>query len=319
MDKLNSIQSLRGIAVLFVALSHVGFISFGAFGVDLFFCISGFIMMFITEKTTNHFFAKRLIRIVPLYWLVTTMVFVLVMIKPGLLNSTTADYTHYFKSLFFIPFDKNGYIEPILGPGWTLNYEMFFYFVFFLSLLVSFRYRGLILSMVFVFLVLFGALFEGSMYWDFYTNPIILEFCFGILAYYLIKKDFSVSFSLGVLCILVLIFVCLFIRIREFEDLRFLLWGLPMFLVFLVAVKINLCFYGSSVLEKIGDASYSIYLTHLFVILGVDRLLFSMKSLSLGSAVVAILSIAVSVIIGFLVYRLVELPIHRYLSVRVFK
>ena len=58
----DSIQALRGLAALFVVFQHIRFLNFGAFGVDIFFCISGFMIMFTTEKSTKYFFRKRLIR-----------------------------------------------------------------------------------------------------------------------------------------------------------------------------------------------------------------------------------------------------------------
>ena len=67
----DSIQALRGLAALFVVFQHVRFLNFGAFGVDIFFCISGFMIMFTTEKSTKYFFRKRLVRILPLYYLMT--------------------------------------------------------------------------------------------------------------------------------------------------------------------------------------------------------------------------------------------------------
>ena len=67
----DSIQALRGLADLFVVFQHVRFLNFGAFGVDIFFCISGFMIMFTTEKSTKYFFRKRLVRILPLYYLMT--------------------------------------------------------------------------------------------------------------------------------------------------------------------------------------------------------------------------------------------------------
>ena len=57
----DSIQALRGITALFIVLEHVRFLNCGAFGVDIFFCISGFMIMFSTHKDTAYFLRKRLI------------------------------------------------------------------------------------------------------------------------------------------------------------------------------------------------------------------------------------------------------------------
>ena len=69
--RFDSIQAMRGLAAFSVILQHIAFIENGAFGVDIFFCISGFIMMYVTETRTDYFMAKRLVRIVPLYYFIT--------------------------------------------------------------------------------------------------------------------------------------------------------------------------------------------------------------------------------------------------------
>lgn len=74
-DKLDSIQLLRAIAATAVVVYHIPLFREGAWGVDIFFVISGFIMALVTERSTRHFFAKRVIRVVPLYWLGTFGVF----------------------------------------------------------------------------------------------------------------------------------------------------------------------------------------------------------------------------------------------------
>ena len=127
-NKITNIQVLRFIAAFSVMMVHLPLIGFGIWGVDIFFVISGFIMMYVTEKNHKNFFLKRLIRIIPIYWILTFGVFSVAILKPDLLNNTTADYEHLLKSLFFIPFNKNetGHF-PILFLGWTLNYEMIFY------------------------------------------------------------------------------------------------------------------------------------------------------------------------------------------------
>jgi len=46
-------------------------LSFGAIGVDIFFILSGFIMMLVSEQREDKpikFFARRLLRIIPIYW-----------------------------------------------------------------------------------------------------------------------------------------------------------------------------------------------------------------------------------------------------------
>ena len=80
----DSIQALRGLAALFVVFQHVRFLNFGAFGVDIFFCISGFMIMFTTEKSTKYFFRKRLVRILPLYYLMTLGTYLLLLLFPSM-------------------------------------------------------------------------------------------------------------------------------------------------------------------------------------------------------------------------------------------
>ena len=78
---------MRGLAALTVVFMHIQMVANGAFGVELFFCISGFIMMHVTEKNTEHFIIKRAIRIVPLYWLATFATAALLIIMPSMFRS----------------------------------------------------------------------------------------------------------------------------------------------------------------------------------------------------------------------------------------
>ena len=148
------IDALRFFAAFYVVISHL----IGAFtkhesfiylflGIDIFFIISGFVMMVSTQISSRHFFIKRIIRICPLYWGLTLVTFTIALIVPYLFENTTANFEHLFKSLFFIPFDKNGLgYFPILYVGWTLNYEMFFYLLFAIALIFHSEFRGIITS-----------------------------------------------------------------------------------------------------------------------------------------------------------------------------
>ncbi len=137
--RFSSIQTLRALAALSVLFYHESSTKFtvGAVGVDIFFVISGFIMGTIGYRETPlDFMMKRIIRIVPLYWLVTAAV-CLVSLIPGVFHQFSCDLPSLLQSLFFIPYvNQAGHIEPLMVPGWTLNYEMFFYAVFAVGLAI---------------------------------------------------------------------------------------------------------------------------------------------------------------------------------------
>ena len=120
---------------------------FGGAGVDIFFVISGFIMVYTTmdrEITPWSFMADRIARIVPAYWAATLGVFFLALVAPSLLQTSHMQWGELFKSLVFVPFRKaNGLVQPVLFVGWTLNYEMFFYLMFAAGLLNSQQKMGI--------------------------------------------------------------------------------------------------------------------------------------------------------------------------------
>ena len=202
-SRFPQIQALRGLAALLVVTQHIRFLGQGAFGVDIFFCISGFMIMLTTYQDTKAFFRKRLIRILPFYYLMTIGTFLLLVFFPSLFEQTKASVSQLFKSLLFIPFDMgNGVIQPLLRIGWTVNCEMFFYLIFWISFHISHKYRGIVCSGILFVLVGAGALLTGGASFDgmasvflannpsalwapvlFYADPIMLEFALGILCY----------------------------------------------------------------------------------------------------------------------------------------
>src|SRR5215470_12318280 len=113
-----TIQVLRAFAAYLVVLVHLAplvsmaggaedALGFGYAGVDLFFVISGFIMVYTTSRRETQpwdFFAHRIARVVPMYWLLTLVVFAGVVFVPSLFQSTQANVVQLIKSLFFVPF-----------------------------------------------------------------------------------------------------------------------------------------------------------------------------------------------------------------------
>ena len=188
-----SVQYLRGIAALLVALHHATAVqdwlfnpvagsTVGLAGVDIFFVISGFVMYVAArEETATQFIARRIVRVAPLYWLATFGFFgFLALGFFGGLNGF--DYSRLWKSLLFIPHfhpEHPGFAWPVLIPGWTLNYEMFFYGLFALAILTRRIVPTLLLAIG--ALVLAGSLLHPTdAILSTYTSPMLLEFAAGL-------------------------------------------------------------------------------------------------------------------------------------------
>ncbi len=326
----DSIQALRGIACLFVMLQHIRFVYVGAFGVDVFFCISGFMAMFTTYSDTSCFLRKRLIRILPLYYLVTFITYFAYLYKPELFASTDANLVSLFKSLLFIPFDiGDGVIQPLVRVGWTLNCEMLFYLLFFLSFKISHKYRGLIVSVMLSCLAAFKPLLERwvSLLDDgfkseltpivsFYFNPIMLEFALGVLAYYAVLKLYVWIKNTGnkslcyVSCFFSPVIICLMIIITFKGSVdgmyRVLNWGILAFFLLIFTVLAGVYVKALKPLVFVGNISFSLYLVHYYPITYLDRKIFDFSTFSLRSLFGVILSFALCIVLAYVTWFIVE-------------
>lgn len=341
----SSIQVLRGIAALSVVFFHVSEMLLqytdgnglfcklsslwytGAAGVDLFFVISGFVMvqstrgMFGQKGASEAFIRRRLIRIVPLYWFYTSIMLVLVLL-PFTLRGQVFSWIFTFKSFFFIPAfnPSNGLDLPLLPPGWTLSYEMYFYLIF--SLLLCFHKRFLLPVITAIF---FFSAFAGQ--WLQVQNPIIkvvmspllLEFVFGCyLAYLVNRREISsrICFLLIGGALLALFLVC---GIKVDNQTRFIFWGMPVFFLMtgLVFLEKRGTLFPSSLLRLMGDSSYSIYLSHVFIVLCVSTLVKRKTHFhALPNDILASCTIMSCIIIGYLSYRYIEQNVSRVLVPR---
>jgi peptidoglycan/LPS O-acetylase OafA/YrhL len=129
--KSSWLQAVRGAAALAVLIYHIvpGF-SFGQAGVDVFFVISGFIMVYSSARLFGQpgapgtFFARRLIRIVPLYWATSAVLLIEILLRYGNLDAAGTSTMAAVASFFFIPWAQpDGSISPLHAVGWTLNFE----------------------------------------------------------------------------------------------------------------------------------------------------------------------------------------------------
>lgn len=262
---LTSIQYLRGIAALAVVAMHTGwtYSDIGAAGVDVFFVISGFIMVHVSRREPSPimFLRARALRVVPLYWLLTLV---------GAALAGLDDIPRILASLAFWPragWDGRDY--PVLLPGWTLNYEVFFYFVFAATLLLPARRRLPALSVGLAGLVAFGiAVHPAHIAAATYTGPLLLEFLAGAWLCRAWQQGWAPKGRWGLLLAAFGALALLAqVRLGPSGDLRCMTWGLPAVLIVAGALGAEAGGRLPNVpgLRRLGDASYALYLTHLAV------------------------------------------------------
>jgi exopolysaccharide production protein ExoZ len=330
-----SIHYLRAVAALMVVfcyieipLARIGYQGFWPGflegGVDIFFVISGFVIFLSIQSRSMgvlDFYKRRLMRIVPLYWIVTTFLVLVAIFTPQFLKSIRFDAMHVAASYAFLPYPSpaDGLLYPILVPGWTLNYEMLFYAAFGLCLFLLPRWRVLAVSAVLIALPLLGILVRPD--WPpaiFLTSSILLEFLFGVgIAWVLSKCAGSRKAGVSLLFAGMMLFMASPFIAQHVDLLRFILLGVPATMIV----------SGALLLEKaralpiwplpklLGDSSYALYLTHGIALSAMGqlwlRLPFGSGGLSL--AVFSILTLLASLLGGIVTYRLVDEPLQNWL------
>ena len=326
---IDNVQVLRAAAALLVVFVHLdvflkalGVPAFGHGGVDLFFIISGFIMVYTTRARPigpGAFMLNRFTRIAPIYWLITLGVYAVALAAPSLLQATSSDPEQLVKSLLFIPFQKsNGLVQPVLFVGWTLNFEMFFYALFALGLMFPARRAGgLAVAGMLLALVLAGALLHpGSVVAEFYTRPIILEFAAGMaLAAFGSTLSVRSAGGRGVLHAAVVLGLAALAGVPLLwpELSRVITQGIPALVVAASAIALHQSGvrWSAPWLLLLGDASYSMYLTHPFVTQAAQK---AGKVIGLSPAVAAALALVTLVLVcvtGVFTHRWLEKPLTR--------
>lgn len=328
------IQYLRGFAALMVVYHHTktqipmlepylpG--QFGALGVDIFFVISGFII-FITARETQptplDFFVRRVIRIVPLYWLLTLLMCAIWWVAPSLFKTLIVTPVSLIQSLLFVPHYSLSFPEhvfPLLVPGWTLNYEMFFYLIFALLLPLPMRVMVGLVVLILGALVIMGSVlgpFDSAAAVT-YTNLMLLEFAAGVgLGYWWVhRRGIGMPASVGLTLFACGWFLLAFNSVHPTAKLVDVVAA-----TLIVAGSLNHRFlsWNNRALKQVGDATYAIYLSHIFV-LGVVRLIWvrvvDVEPSVFHAMVFACVAMLACTVAGLLVHRWLERPITQSLN-----
>jgi len=341
-EHLTSLQALRFIAATSVLIGHVqaetvhlGIDPTGEFkifepipwgaGVDIFFVISGFIIHHISAnkepglRSVVDFAAHRIIRIVPLYWIFSALMLVATVMFAHQLRRGQLDATHVFASFLFIPWPPSPDLtaRPLLAQGWTLNYEMFFYLCFAALLALRADRRIGLLVALFVTLIAIGVVFHPkNTTLDFYSNPIIAEFVFGVVLSSLRRRT---TFLPRVVVVLFVVggIVGLHFGEQLSESLglsRAIARGLPAALIVAAFVLPNRFSSPHSttsrVASELGDASYSLYLSHPFVYNAIA--LIWKKAIPGAPYAFVIVSFFACTVASLLIYRVIERPLLAY-------
>jgi exopolysaccharide production protein ExoZ len=301
---IQNLNLLRFISVSLVIFYHTQIFNLhlGRFGVDIFITLSGFLITkSLYERTRNEFIISRLAKILPSYFFITISIVLIHSIYPELIESNYITHSEIIKSLLFVPYiNKAGNYSPILPVGWSLNFEIMFYIVAFLSFLISRKKYFYILSLSLILIWIFSSQASEEII-RFYANSIIFEFLLGSLIYYLpniqLKNGYFFLLS-AISFILALISESYFL-----ETNRFAFFGVISFLIVYLfkssESKTRPIGVIKKVLSELGAASYSIYLTHYFVI-KLLKILFGLSTL------VSLISYVTSICIGYIFYILFE-------------
>lgn len=313
-NNLTNIQMLRAFAAINVVILHIfanasiyGFSKFnttalwqnwGKCGVDIFFVISGFIMVYTQyhkQYSPARFFLNRAIRILPVYWVLLFIVISMHLFLPGAFLKTHFELSWAINS-FFLTSQFFQHRWPMIFDAWTLEFEMLFYVLFAASLFISQLRFSLITT---------AALIILCVVITHYT--IMLEFLFGMIVGVLfIYRKMDTRISIVVLLVgAILLFSSLVFPIQTIH--RVILWGIPAMMI--VFGLVNLPQYKNTLLMKLGDASYSIYLFQVFAYLLFYKTLTLLHASHRFDVLYMIVCVFFTVSCGYLIYLTLELKL----------
>ncbi len=327
------LQVLRGLAALMIVFLHLGVAEarygsdgyqflegfrVGAAGVDIFFVISGFVMMLVVQNKNPRpvlFLKNRLSRIYPNYWIYFLIVVLVWMIRPGWVNSSMSGTPDFLSS--FLLFPSAG--PPVVSVAWTLEFEIFFYLVFTLFLWISREHLAPLLIGTFGVLVILGVIYQPeSLLLERITHPLLIEFSAGVLlGRVMMLRQVSGLWLTIPVSVVIFIFYQMGFELTQLISVadhleRLVNFGMPAILLVLGIVALDMKYDVPypNIAIKLGDASYTLYLAHILVISASGKLYQSLDFNESFSNLIFIMGMLVLCVYSALMaYQHIERPL----------
>ncbi len=274
----------------------------------------------LNEGSATEFLKRRMIRIVPLYWIVTTVIVSVMVFFPHLVQTGRFDARHIMASYFFIPTNHPvaHRLAPVLMPGWTLNIEVFFYLIMAVGLCFRPRQRGyLLVIFATILMAIRFVMDEPSPIYVFYASNFLLEFVFGVGLCMAFHRGVGITGPIALLALgagLVAMIWRLHIPIlpRMLDD------SIPAALCVSAAILYE---RGHGLprivwLAALGRACYSIYLTHTIVLSGITHFArqIDLVHRPVGLALLVVAAVGGAIGTGYVVHVVVETPLMGFLN-----
>jgi peptidoglycan/LPS O-acetylase OafA/YrhL len=328
----NNIQLMRVIAVYCIAYIHMPSVLAAVhvvpevvevlrFGTDTFLVVGGFLTAQVlsgSRKTGGAYLRDRIVRLAPVYAIFTVLAF---LVQNYLMEGHHNSVPELLMSLAFIPYGP----FPVLYPAWTLIVivEFSVFVAIFHALSPG---RGVYLASAFlVVLVALAKLAQVSHpTLQVYTNPILIDFALGVLAYHLATRA-VLPLPMGAavwLATTAIVLAVTLIMLRPFEwpgAPRLLALGLPAFLLVLGAITLERAgaFRASNLVNFLAKCSYCIYLTHWFVSIVSEKVIVAGGAPPEVAAIMLLTTPVVVTYVAMAAYLYVEAPLTRGLMRRV--
>lgn len=302
--------------------------------IDMFFIASGFIMFHTTrhgDRTPYQFLADRFIRVYPIYWITTTIFFVLYLIGMNPAFVSQINFNDYLHSMALIPdIRADGNRAMIVEQAWTLIFEMYFYVLFGLSLFLGSQLRSLIaLTAIFgIGPVILHYTDTLPLPLEYVLRPITLEFVAGGVLAMLYRQNISIpkrvwviggwAMLIGGLLIMNVFSIRYVWAVWTDFLIRIVTFGIPAAMVVagLLMLEKGEARWMNKPMLFLGAASYTTYIFHMF---GLQYTMTALNALWPGDSTFQILTIYwVSVAVSFsssaAMYAWLEIPMTKALK-----